>query len=107
MDVAANRLEVALGAYVGEGQRPVGQILLAGDDLELAAEPDVWSDGSLVVDKVSGVGVAGCGVYARASGAAWFGWRWGHLDSLPPLLDDRNETCWLESSVHGPLQTVQ
>ena len=75
MDVAANRLEVTRGSYVGEGQRHVGEFLLAGDDLELAAEPDVWSGGSLVVEKISGVGVAGCGVYARASGAAWFGRR--------------------------------
>ena len=35
----------------------------------------VWSDGSLDLDKVSGVGVAGAGVYAHASGASWFRWR--------------------------------
>ena len=52
VDVAANRLEVALGSYVCEGQVPDGGFLLAGDHRELAAAPDVWSDGSLVVDKV-------------------------------------------------------
>ena len=32
----------------------------------------MWSDGSLVQDKVAGVGIAGSRVYAHASGAAWF-----------------------------------
>ena len=41
--------------------------------------------------ELSGVGVAGCGVYARASGAAWFGRRWGHLDLLLPLPDGAGE----------------
>ena len=64
MDVAANQLEVALGSHVGEGQEPGGEFSLAGSEVPLADAPDVWSDGSLVLDKVSGVGVAGCGVYA-------------------------------------------
>ena len=49
---------------------------LAEGGVPLANAPDVWSDGSLVLDKLSGVAVAGCGVYAHASGAAWFGRRW-------------------------------
>ena len=48
---------------------------MAEGEVPLADAPDVWSDGSLVLDKLSGVGVAGCGVYAHASGAAWFGRR--------------------------------
>ena len=36
----------------------------------------------LVLNDVSGVRVAGCAVCARASGAPWFGRRWGHLDLL-------------------------
>ena len=63
--------------------------------------------GSLVLDGFSGVGVAGCGVYAHASGAAWFGRRWGHLDLLPPLPDGAGEACRLYCSIPGPLQTVQ
>ena len=46
---------------------------LGEDRRRLADAPDVWSDGSLVLDQVSGVGIAGCGVYAHASGAAWIG----------------------------------
>ena len=53
-DVASKRLEVALGSYVDA--------------------PDVWSDGSLVSDASSGIGIAGCGDYAHVSGAAWVTW---------------------------------
>ena len=53
------------------------------------------------------LGVAGCGVYAHASGAAWFGRRWGHLDLLHPLPDGAGEACRLYCSIPGPLQTVQ
>ena len=67
----------------------------------------VWSDGSLVVDKVSGVGVAGAGVYAHISGASWFHRRWAHLDLFPPLLDGGGERCRMYCSLPGPLQTVQ
>ena len=102
-DVAAKRSEVALG----EEQNPGDHFLIEGDQRELAAAPDVWSDGSLVLDKLSGVGVAGCGVYAHASGAAWFGRRWVHLDLLPPLLDGAGEACRLYCSIPGPLQTMQ
>ena len=59
------------------------------------------------MDDCSGIGVAGCGVYAHASSAAWFGRMWGHLDLLPPLPDGAGEACRLYCSVPGPLQTVQ
>ena len=106
-DVASKRLEVALGSYVDEGLHDGGDVLICDDQRELADAPDVWTDGSLVVHEVSGVGVAGCGVYAHASGAAWFGRRWGHLDLLPPLPDGAGEACRLYCSVPGPLQSVQ
>ena len=105
--VASKRLEVALGSYVGAGREPGGQFPLIRDDAPLADAPDVWSDGSLVLDGFSGVGFAGCGVYAHCSGAAWFGRRWGHLDLLPHLSDGSGEACRLYCSVLGPLQTVQ
>ena len=44
---------------------------------------------------------------AHASGAAWFGRKWGHLDLLPPLPDGAGEACRWYCSVPGPLQTVQ
>ena len=84
-----------------------GEFSLAEGDAPLVDAPDVWSDGSLVLDDCSGIGVAGCGVYAHASSAAWFGRMWGHLDLLPPLPDGAGEACRLYCSVPGPLQTVQ
>ena len=59
------------------------------------------------MDNCSGIGVAGCGVYAHGSGAAWFGRMRGHLDLLPPLPDGAGEACGLYCSFPGPLQTVQ
>ena len=106
-DVASKRLEVALGSHVGVSQEPGGEFSLVEGDAPLADAPDVWSDGSLVLDGFSGIGVAGCGVYAHASGAAWFGRRWGHLDLLPPLPDGAGEACGLYCSIPGPMQTVQ
>ena len=106
-EAASKRLEVALGSYVDEGPRDHGVFLIGDDQRELADAPDVWSDGSLVVHEVSGVGVAGCGVYAHASGAAWFGRKWGHLDLLPALPAGAGEACRLYCSVPGPLQSVQ
>ena len=105
--VASKRLEVALGSYVGVGEEIGGEFSLVNGDVPLADAPDVWSDGSLVLDGFSGVGVAGCGVYAHESGAAWFGRQWGHLDLLPPLPDGAGEACRLFCSIPGSLQTVQ
>ena len=106
-DVAAKRLEVASGSYVDEVPMVYDAFLIGNDQRQLSDAPDVWSDGSLVVDQVSGVGVAGCGVYDHASGSAWFGRKWGHLDLLPPLSDGVREACRLYCSVPGPLQSVQ
>ena len=39
----------------------------------------------ILEDPFSGIGIAGCCVYAHVSGAAWFGRMRGHLDLLPPL----------------------
>ena len=105
--VAVKRLEVALGSYIGAGREPDDEFSLVDDDAPLADAPDVWSDGSLVLDGFSGVGFAGCGVYARGSGAAWYGRQWGHLDLFPPLPEGAGEACRLYCSVLGPLQTLQ
>ena len=105
--VASKRLEVAHGSYVGAGRELGGEFSLVDGDVPLANAPDVWSDGSLVLDSFSGVGFAGCGVYAHGSGAAWFGRQWEHLDLLPPLPHGAGEACRLYCSVLGPLQTVQ
>ena len=36
---------------------------------DVSDHPDVWTDGSFVLDELSGVGVDGCGVHSLKSGA--------------------------------------
>ena len=54
-DVAKNQLEVALGFYVGAHSVPFEGFQLDGIDRDISACPFVWTDGSLVLDKVSEV----------------------------------------------------
>ena len=70
------------------------------------ANPNVWTDGSLVLDKVSGASSAGSGMYTHVSGSAWRYRRWEHLDEIGSargVVDSYRRFC----SVPGPLQTVQ
>ena len=48
----------------------------------MPARPNVWTDGSLVPDYVSGASSAGSGVFARVSGHAWRHRKWEHLDVM-------------------------
>ena len=79
---AGNLLECALGSctsgLLAEWQLPVvfGAEGAAG---RVAAEPDVWSEGSLVQDKVSGASSSGSG-FSHHPGQLWAHRRWGHLD---------------------------
>ena len=63
---------------------PSDQFLDSVASSSVSDHPDVWTDGSFLLDELSGVGVGGCGVYSLKSGAGWFGRRWGHLELLPP-----------------------
>ena len=79
------------------------------DDLaafDVSDHPDVWTDGSLVLDELSGVVVGRCGVYSLKCGGGCFGRRWRHMEFLPPG-NLGVERCVLFDSVHGPLQSVQ
>ena len=79
----ANLLECALGRYssdaLTEWQLMVG-FDAAAAARRVAAEPDVWTDGSLVDDKVSGSSSAGAGCFTFRCSRLWANWRWGHLD---------------------------
>ena len=88
-------------------RHPFDDFYLGDRDSDIVDDPFVWSDGSLVVDKVSGFGVAGAGVYAHVSGESWFDRRWAHLDLLPPLPDGGGERCRMYCSIPCPLQSVQ
>ena len=62
-----------------EWQLPVG-FDAEGAARRAAAEPDVWTDGSLVEDKVSDASSAGAGCFTFRCCRLWADWMWGHLD---------------------------
>ena len=51
--IAKNQLETALGSYVDAHRHPFDDFRLGERDFDIRNGPFVWSDGSLVVDKVS------------------------------------------------------
>ena len=69
-------------------------------------EPDVWTDGCLVQDKVSGASSSGAGFVTLHTGQLWAHRRWGHLDD--DIGGDRaTRSCRGYCSVPCPSQTVQ
>ena len=64
-----------------------------------------WTDGSLVLDEVSGVSSSGSGFFSHLPSQRWRSRRWGHLDVLCHVggVESYRGFC----SVPGPLQTVQ
>ena len=101
-------VETALGCYssgfIAEWGLPDGY-----DQVEVASlvpdHPNVWSDGSLVLDKVTGVSSSGAGFFAHQSVNLWDDFRWGHADRVQS--DDGFPSCRGFISVTGPLQSVQ
>ena len=71
----------------------------------LTDHPDVWTDGSLVLDQVTVFSSSGSGFFAHQDERCWRGCRWGHVDGVYPGLD--RAFCRGFCSVPGPLQTVQ
>ena len=67
--------------------------------------PSVWSDGSMVLDSVTGISAAGAGMFAHQSELCWSDRRWGHVDRVQTIGVDHS--CRAFVSVPGPLQTVQ
>ena len=80
---ASNLLECALGRYsssqLSEWRLPAG-FDVEGAARRVADEPDVWTDGSLVDDKISGVSSAGAGCFTFRVRRLWACWNWGHWD---------------------------
>ena len=66
--------------------------------------PKVWSDGSMVLDSVTGVSSDGAGLFAHQSEQYWSDRRWGHVDRVQS--DGVAHSCRGFVSVPGPLQTV-
>ena len=86
---------------------PSHQFLAGLAASHLSDHPDVWTDGSFVLDEMSGVCVGGCGVHSLRSGAGWFGRWWEGLELLLPDGNLGLERCVLFDSIRGPLQSVQ
>ena len=67
--------------------------------------PDIWTDGGLVLDRVTGGSSSGAGFYAHQSEDCWGDRRWGHVDRDRP--GGEIPACKGFCSVPGPLQSVQ
>ena len=69
-------------------------------------EPDLWTNGSLIQDKVLGAISSGSGFFAHLFGQRWVDRRWGHIDD-GVCAGGANRSCRGCCSVRGPSQTVQ
>ena len=67
--------------------------------------PNVLSDGSFVLDKVTCVCSSVAGFFAHQSVNLWDDRRWGHVDPVRP--EGNVRSCRDFCSVPGPLQSVQ
>ena len=101
-------VEAALGRYCSD--------LLDGcgppdgyDEVRVASSlldhPNVWTDGSLVLDRVTGISASGAGFFSYSPGDCWRGSQWEHIDDI--CLDGVRRSCRGFCCVPGPLQSVQ
>ena len=67
--------------------------------------PNFWTDGSLVLDQVTGVSSSRAGFFAHQSEKCWSNRSWGHVDCVRPA--GEAQSCGGFCSVPGPLQSVQ
>ena len=67
--------------------------------------PNVWTDGSLHLDQVTGVSSSGTRFFAHQSDSCWRGRRWGHVVCI--RVDNGVPSCRGFCSVPGPLLSVQ
>ena len=102
-------LSGALGAYTSgflvDWQMPMG-FDAAAPAQRVAAELDVWTDGSLVEDKVSGISSSGSFFFTDRTGHLLASRGWDHLDDDLGT-DMANGSFRGFCSVPGPLQSVQ
>ena len=105
---AVHLVEVALGRYssglLAEWSPPDGFDAVGAASL-MPYHPNVWTEGSLVLDQVTGVFSSGTGLFAHLSRDRWDGCRWGHVDQV--RVDGAVPSCRGFCSVPGPLQSVQ
>ena len=107
-DSAGYLVESALGGYSSGLFAEWGKGLPVEFDAVDAASllpdhPNVWTDGSLVLDRVTGVSFSGAGFFAHQPVACWDHRRWGHVDQVRPVGDF--QSCKGFCSVPGLLQS--
>ena len=106
---ARNLLESTLGSYSAapmlEWRLPAG-FDAESAAIQVAVEPDVWTDGSMVEDRLSTVSSSGAGFSSGHASRFWAGCTWGHVDS-DIQGDLAVASCRGFCSVPGPLQSVQ
>ena len=71
----------------------------------LPEHPDVWTDGSLVLDRLTGVSSTGSGLFAHQAEHFWSGRRWDHVDGVH--INPHVASCSGFCSLPGPLQSAQ
>ena len=106
---SANYLvEAALGDYssrmVSDWSPPDGYDQVAVSCL-VPDHPNVWTDGSLVLDKVAGISSSGAGFFADHAASFWDVRSWGQVDLIHPV--GNFPSCRGFCSVPGPFQSVQ
>ena len=87
---AAYLVEVALGRYSSGLIDEWGLSVEFDRDSaasSLTDHPDVWTDGSLVLDQLIGVSSSGSGFFAHQADRFWRGCRWDHVDCVRSDLD--------------------
>ena len=72
---------------------------------QMLDDPNVWTDGSLVLDQVTGESSSSAGFFTHQSEDCWSGRRWCHVDHVRP--EGGVQSCRGFCSVPGPLQFVQ
>ena len=100
-------VETALGGYssalISAWSPPDGFDQSAVSCL-VPGHPNVWTDGSLVLDKVAGISSSGAGFFAHQAALLWDVRTWEQVDRLRSVGDF--PTCRGFCSVPGPYQSV-
>ena len=105
---AGHLVEVALGRCSSDllaGWGPSNEKIEVEAASLMPDHPNVWTDGSLVLDQVTGVSSSGAVFFAHQTEDCWTGRRRGHVDRVRP--EGTVPACRGFCSVRGPLQSVQ
>ena len=72
-----------VSSYLLAGWGPSDEFDEAGAASSMPDHPNVWTDGSLVLDEVTGISSSGAGFFADQSVSFWDARSWGQVDLIP------------------------